>query len=819
MYEDGLLYNKVYIDDIEVTDRVCIEPSSIVFDSIRTESVVVDCKVTYSDMYFIDLAADNKFENILVDTLSSFPVKFDGLSADTEYFVRAKANCSEYENSDWSMFYSFKTLKRVVYDQTFSQLSYCPDDWKRSSSFVAEEQFNGSTSFDYDSYDSKGGWISNEPLFEEGLFASTHISAPLKYSNKYTLFTPVLYLENPLETYHLMFELALTKLGEDKPIDENEIASRNSKFMVIVSNDGGKTWQQENATIWGTRENDYVFTNIPHTGATYSVDLTKYAGEVIQIAFYVDAQSVVVPIELHLDNVHVNTYRVENEVATLCQTEDYEDEYFFIASEKLSLGENNFSKWFIYSEDEKPDVLRNLSVVVTSIVETKLEAQVCEGDVFSGYGFVDLSVPGVYKQKMKSTNGCDSVVVLTLDMNQAIREVMYDTICQGTPLLWNGIECSRTGVYSDTLVSVVTQCDSIITLILKVNDAIRREEHVNICYGDTYDFAGQIISRTGAYEKLFTTESGCDSLVTLYANVLPDYSNIVINAAIKEGEVYNDNGFIGLTRAGSYTLKMKSVDGCDSIVTLNLVVGNVTDYVDVVICYGDTYQFGKQTITESGEYIEKFAEDSVVFLTAVVLPDLRQTIDTVICKGSSYLFFDQTITESGVYTKKLRSVNGCDSTITLNLMVLEGDTLFVEKTIVTNALPYSYTNYLYYDEMTAPGKYVDTIVVEVDNCKGIIVHTLVVELADAIDYVNKKDLVLAPNPVNANSILFVEADFIEFDNQDVIVEVFNTIGQRVMVDVSLTNPIQIEGLSEEGLYIVRIIVGKGKVYQGKVIVK
>lgn len=818
MYEDGLLYNKVYIDDIEVTDRVCIEPSSIVFDSIRTESVVVDCKVTYSDMYFIELATDNKFENILVDTLSSFPVKFDGLSADTEYFVRAKANCSEYENSYWSMFYSFKTLKRVVYDQTFSQLSYCPEDWKRSVSFVASQQFVSSSPFDYVNYDSKDSWVSCVPLYEDGLFATSHISVPVKYSNKYTLFSPVLYLENAEETYHLMFDLALTKLGEPRPIDATDLNDRNSKFMVIVSNDGGKTWKQENTTIWGTRDDNYVFTNIPHTGTTYSIDLTKYAGDVVQVAFYVDAQNVATPIELHLDNVHINTYRVEDEVATLCQTEDYEDNYFFVSSESLNLGENSFFKWFVYSETGKSDILRNLSVYVKPTIETNLKAQVCEGDLFSGYGFVDLFVPGIYKQKMEATNGCDSVVVLTLDMNPTIREVVYDTICQGTTLLWNGIERSRTGVYSDTLVSVVTQCDSIITLILKVNDAIRKDEYVNICYGEKYDFAGQIISQTGKYEKLFTTASGCDSIVTLYATVLPDYSNIVINAAIAEGEVYNDNGFIGLTKSGSYTLRMKSVDDCDSIVTLNLVVGNVTDYAETVICYGDSYQFGSQKIEESGNYIEKFADDSVVLLTAVVLPDLTQTIDTMICKGRSCLFFDQILTESGVYTKELRSVEGCDSSITLNLMVIGGDTTYVEKTITTEDLPYAYMDYLYYDVATQPSKYVDTIVVEVDDCKDIIIHTLIVELSDAIDYVDNKDLILVPNPISVNDVLFVEAEFIDSAHEDIVVEVFNSIGQRVIVDVLFTNPIQIKGLSEEGLYIVRV-VGNGQVYQGKVIVK
>ena len=45
------------------------------------------------------------------------------------------------------------------------------------------------------------------------------------------------------------------------------------------------------------------------------------------------------------------------------------------------------------------------------------------------------------------------------------------------------------------------------------------------------------------------------------------------------------------------------------------------------------------------------------------------------------------------------------------------------------------------------------------------------------------------------------------------------VGQRVLVETSVSSSIAIEGLNEEGLYIVRIIAGNGKIYQGKVIVK
>jgi hypothetical protein len=377
-----------------------------------------------------------------------------------------------------------------------------------------------------------------------------------------------------------------------------------------------------------------------------------------------------------------------------------------------------------------------------------------------------------------------------------------------------------TGVTVDTLTSVVTGCDSIVTLVLKVNDAIRHTEYAYICHGESYDFFGETITESGSYEKLIQTPGGCDSLITLVAEVLPDYSNVVINAVIAKGEEYNENGFVGLTQPGSYRLPLKSkVGDCDSIVTLNLVVGDATDYAEVNICFGETYTFGSQVITESGQYIETFAEDSIVLLNATVLPDLRQTINAYICKGESYNEYGfKDLTTTGVYTQELLSVDGCDSTITLNLTVLNGETRYVTDTITTEELPYEYMG-LYYDIATAPGVHKETITLEAENCKDIIVHTLVVQLADAVENVEALDLILVPNPVKANNTLYVEAEFTVNERKDMLVEVFNAVGQRVIVDTPTVYPVEINGLSERGVYIVRIVTGDGNVYQGKVIVQ
>ena len=126
---------------------------------------------------------------------------------------------------------------------------------------------------------------------------------------------------------------------------------------------------------------------------------------------------------------------------------------------------------------------------------------------------------------------------------------------------------------------------------------------------------------------------------------------------------------------------------------------------------------------------------------------------------------------------------------------------------------------MYYDKSTRPGTYVDTIVVETENCEEVIIHTLVVDPGVSVDNVNSSDLVMVPNPVAVNGTLYINAEFTAEERDGMVVEVFNAIGQRVYVEYPSIYPIEVTGLSERGMYIVRIIAGNGKSYQGKIIVE
>ena len=722
---DGKKSNQMYIDNVVISSAIsCVAPTEVLINALTSTSVVVNCKYEGASKYVVQTALDGDFSvGLKSDTVASLPYEMKGLTPATSYYLRVQSMCAEDDFSKWSVINEFTTASVIAFNQGFSNTSYCPDGWERGYSASAEDVFNNNVPISIYPYSATGfTWRTRSAgLFDTGMFSTGRMSASVLSDNKGWLFSPCIELANSTKQ-HLVFDLALTSSVDNSALSEEDKAATDDKFMVIISEDYGKTWKRENAIVWGHGAPDEKrFFSIPSTGEQVVIDLAKYAGKVIKVAFYVESKTSDAKVAIHLDNVHINTY-TENVISdAICQTEDYENEVFFISSADLKVGENVSNELRLASNPKEEDVFYSLAVNVTPMVETNLVASICEGDVYAKYNFSGLTEAGIYRQKHRATNGCDSVVTLTLSLTPASQVMIFDTICYGNSVIWNGEEFNKTGVYIDTLVSQVTGCDSIVTFVLKVNEAIISNQYVNICFGETYSFGGKTITSTGVFENTFVTESGCDSIVKLHATVLPDYRK-TISAVIKEGQSYNENGFVGLTKQNTYTLPLISVDGCDS-------------------------------------------------------------------------------------------------TLTLNLTVLSADTTRVTTEITTNDLPFEYET-LYYDENTQPGTYIDTLdIMNEDGSKYVIIHTLIVHLYDAVDNISVNDLILLPNPVNVNNTLLVSAEFTSEESIGLYVEVFNAVGQRVYVDTPSVYPIQISGLSECGIYMVRITTGTGKLYHGKVVVK
>ena len=96
-----------------------------------------------------------------------------------------------------------------------------------------------------------------------------------------------------------------------------------------------------------------------------------------------------------------------------------------------------------------------------------------------------------------------------------------------------------------------------------------------ICEGDSYQLGTETYTTEGTHTYLTQRIDGCDSIVTLNLTVLPTSSK-TINAKVYYGEEYTENGFDlpAQTSVGTKRYRIKTVNqyGCDSIIRLNLSV-------------------------------------------------------------------------------------------------------------------------------------------------------------------------------------------------------------------------------------------------------
>ncbi|MBK7958601.1 MAG: hypothetical protein IPK03_11120 [Bacteroidetes bacterium] len=164
----------------------------------------------------------------------------------------------------------------------------------------------------------------------------------------------------------------------------------------------------------------------------------------------------------------------------------------------------------------------------------------------------------------KNQYGCDSIVTLNLSINPIKTSNFSATICSNKLYVWNGIAQNAAGAYQDTFPSYLG-CDSIVTLNLNVNPIKTSSFNQTICSNQSYTWNGIAQNSSGAYKDTFVSFLGCDSIVTLNLLVNPVKTNS-FSQTICANQSFTWNG-IAQTTAGAYKDTFPSFLNCDSIVT------------------------------------------------------------------------------------------------------------------------------------------------------------------------------------------------------------------------------------------------------------
>ena len=129
--------------------------------------------------------------------------------------------------------------------------------------------------------------------------------------------------------------------------------------------------------------------------------------------------------------------------------------------------------------------------------------------------------PGDYQVRIIDDTGCR----VTPSYNYTIpvyNEYLKVEICEGEAYSLNGIPLEESGAYYDTL-STQNGCDSIILIDLDILGVSFDTTKVTLFEGDEFKINNVSYTRTGEYPITLTSEAGCDSLVLLQVETFSVY--------------------------------------------------------------------------------------------------------------------------------------------------------------------------------------------------------------------------------------------------------------------------------------------------------
>jgi len=188
--------------------------------------------------------------------------------------------------------------------------------------------------------------------------------------------------------------------------------------------------------------------------------------------------------------------------------------------------------------------------------------------------------------------------------------------------------------------------------------------------GDT----NQSVSFTTTGMKVLTvTDSiGCTATDSIYVTV-NTYVTTAISDTSCDQYTWSQTG-ITYGSSGTYRDTVPTAVGCDSIISLNLVIYNL-DTVRLIVVSCDSFNWPQTGLTyaSSGLYQDSLINsqgcDSLLLLDLTITQTTSSTISAAACDSFTWLLNGMTYNSSGVYSDTITNSQGCDSIIYLNLTI------------------------------------------------------------------------------------------------------------------------------------------------------
>ena len=386
-------------------------------------------------------------------------------------------------------------------------------------------------------------------------------------------------------------------------------------------------------------------------------------------------------------------------------------------------------------KDALTDSITHLVLTINPTYNKTDGATICDTELPYTWQGETFTAAGSRTKTLKTVAGCDSTVTFTLNVNKTYNKTDGATICDTElPYTWQGETFTAAGSKTKTL-KTVAGCDSTVTFTLNVNQTYNNTDGTTVCETElpyqwqdvTFKKADFTSTDSKAVTRTLKTVAGCDSVVTFTLNVIKTIHNSVARTVCDKALPYKWDG-LTFGGEGMQTRKLKSlVTGCDSVVDYHLSVSTGYMALDgATICTGDLpYTWEGYTFTQAGTKTQTLRSvstgcDSIVTFTLEVRTSPETTVKDIFCEGDTYTFGDTLITTAGTYIKRFAREGKCDSIVTLELTALSAPVTVAEEATITEGESYTWAGHgSRFAGLTADSTYRDTLQHTIGGCDSV----------------------------------------------------------------------------------------------------
>lgn len=253
-----------------------------------------------------------------------------------------------------------------------------------------------------------------------------------------------------------------------------------------------------------------------------------------------------------------------------------------------------------------------------------------------------------------------------------------------------------------------------------------------------------VFTSSGTYADTILNAAGCDSLLTINLNIgEASFDTIAVDAC----GFYTSPGGQFLTASGNYQDTIVNAAGCDSILSINLTINSgSSNAIAVTSCGNYVSPSGNQTWTVSGVYqdtvLNSVGCDSVITIDLTIGMNSTESLFETACDSFVSPSGLYTWTSTGSYLDTIPNAAGCDSILVIGLQINQSSSSAMT---VVSCGPYTSPsgNYVWSNS----GTYRDTILNQ-DGCfEYLTLNVDVVEIDTSVVRINR-DLIAQASGVS-----------------------------------------------------------------------